>query len=59
MEALPLRMEINTNQVSRTFQDRSQVFQIVKRPKELENANIFNLNVRGKRGNIAQGKNLP
>jgi hypothetical protein len=57
----PIRLNINTAQTGRTFEDRSHTFQIRKRPSGLtcgirtgNDCNIVNLNVRGRRGNIQQ-----
>jgi len=62
------RLAINTAQTGRTFQDRSHVFNIMKKPnvpngntpaaaamaKQVQANNLLNVNVRGKRGNIVQ-----
>jgi len=48
-----LGIAFNTNQVARTFQDRSYVLRFMTRPAGLTGT-IYNLNNRGRRGNIVQ-----
>lgn len=44
----------NSDQVGRTFQDRSYVLRFLSRPAVSASAKIYNLNTRGRRGNIVQ-----
>jgi len=55
---VPVRLAIDTSQYGRTFEDRSFTFDIIKRTSDLKkNDRIINVNVQGKRGNIAQIRN--
>jgi len=53
--AQTLGLAINSDQLARTFQDRSYVFNVAARPSSVPaSATIVNLNMRGRRGNIVQ-----
>jgi len=51
---IKLAIAFNTNQVGRTFQDRSYVLKFYTAPANAANSVIWNLNMRGRRGNIVQ-----
>jgi len=54
---VPLRLAVDTSQFGRVFEDRTWTFNILKRPETLKEEHIYNFNVQGKRGNIAQVRN--
>ncbi len=56
-QGVPIRLAVNTAQYGRTFEDRGYTFDIIKRDDNLNGKKIHNVNVQGKRGNIAQVRN--
>jgi len=55
VEDITLSLALNTDQYGRAFEDRSHVFHIRPRPDDMSSSvPIYNINVRGKRGNIVQ-----
>jgi len=56
--AYQVQLAIDTSQFGRTFQDRSYTWALVPRPNSIDlSTTIWNVNVRGKRGNIAEIRN--
>jgi hypothetical protein len=53
-QGVPVRMAVNTAQYGRTFEDRTYTFNILE--NNFDNT-VHNVNVQGKRGNIAQVRN--
>jgi len=51
-----LQLAINTAQTGRTFQDNTHTFLVCQLPSDApwKNAKVYNVNVRGKRGNIVE-----
>jgi hypothetical protein len=55
-----VRLALDTAQLPRTFEDRSYTFDIINLPSNMnidKTSSVYNINVQGKRGNIAQVRN--
>ena len=58
VDGVYVRLALDTAQLSRTFEDRSYTFDIINKPSDIDaTSTIYNINVQGKRGNIAQVRN--
>jgi len=57
MGDMPMRLAVDTTQFGRTFQDRTHTFAVQPPIIGSLTSNLYNVNVRGKRGNIAQVRN--
>jgi len=56
--AYEVQLAVDTAQYGRTFQDRTYHWRLAARPSSIDKKDtIWNVNVRGKRGNIAQVRN--
>lgn len=53
-QGFELGLAINTHQTGRTFQDRTYTFRVENPPSEAQGSTIYNLGLRGRRGNIVQ-----
>ena len=56
-QGVPVRLAINSAQYGRIFEDRTYTFNIIERLEDFSDGEIYNVNVQGKRGNIAQVRN--
>ena len=55
-----VRLALDTAELPRTFEDRSYTFDIINLPLNMnidKTGSVYNINVQGKRGNIAQVRN--
>lgn len=57
MGDMPMRLALDTTQFARTFEDRTFTFAVRPPFTNSLTATVYNINVRGKRGNIAQVRN--